>query len=373
MMGLSRKAWGSLLLSAALAVGLLLPINAVADDLPNADQSSTVGPITDPTFGFWVAFKNVQVFNPGNTSNPCPDTTKFCYVYVLTNDPSSQVSLVGFGVQVPAGTALAVQGAGYIPGSGVAPDSTNVLANEVRWEFGTNVIPPGSASEHLYINSTYGPGNVKVTINGDGGLDAGDLDCLGPVVPPTTVGDPIPCTIGFWKNRMEGKSGLLKYYPGTVNLTTGACSMTEDLCQVLTRAVVFASPVFGVAANDAMVTNAMRLALLNDLRSKGNRPADQRARQQLAANSLNLAAGALFPDNQRCRFFPSNEISAASYPDIPLNADPLGDPTKLTISDAEAYIKRLLDPLDLNNPNRALQIADDLNNGIGVINALPEP
>jgi hypothetical protein len=361
----SRMAGSFLLLMATLAVSFYLPPGAVANDLPNADQSSTVGPIVDPTFGFWTAFKTVQLFNPGNTSNPCPDTTKYCYVYTLSNDPTSQLALVGFGVQVPAGTAVAVQGAGYIPGSGVVPDSTNVLVNEVRWEFGANVIPPGSTSEHLYINSTYGPGTVKVTINGDGGLDAGDLDCLGPVVPPTQEGNPISCTIGFWKNRSEAKSGLLKFFPGSINLTTGACgSATEDLCQVITRAVVIASPIFGTAANDAAVTNAMRLSLLNFLTSKGSRPATDRAKQQIASLVLNLAGGAIFPSNTRCAFFCSNQISATTYPDVPLNADTSGDPTKLTICDALAYIKSILG----TNPNRALEIADDLNNGIGVNN-----
>jgi hypothetical protein len=360
-----------ILLALAL-LGLFTAGLASADDLPNADQTEVVGPIEDPTFGFWKAIKTVQLFNPGNTSNPCPDTTKYCYVYTITNDPSSQVNLVGFGVQVPAGTAVAVSSAGVLPGSGVQPDSTNVLPNEVRWEYSNNPITPGATTEHMYINSTYGPGNVKVTINGDGGLDSGDLDCLGPVVPPNGVGTPMSCTIGFWKERSEAKQGLLKFFPGTVNIATGACgSPTEDLCKVLTRAVVLGSPQFGTAANDAAVTNAMRATLLSFLTSKGDRVTVIRARQQFAALVLNLAAGQLFPSNQKCRFFPQTEISVSAYADIPLNADPSGDPLKLTISDAVAWLKRLLNSSDLNNPQRALEIADDLNNGIGVIGNTP--
>jgi len=112
------------------------------------------------------------------------------------------------------------------------------------------------------------------------------------------------------------------------------------------------------------VTDAMRASLLSALKSKSVRTTTQRAKQQIAALALNLASGAVFPSNTRCGFFCGNTISAATYPDVPLNADPSGDPTKLTICDALAYIKSILG----TNPSRALEIADDLNNGIGVDN-----
>ncbi len=322
---------GSRLLAAALAVSLILPFSVAADDLPNADQTSVVGPIVDPTFGFWTAVKTVQIFNPANASNPCPDTTKYCYVYTIANDPSSQLALVGFGVQVPAGTALAVQGAGYLPGAGVVPDSTNILANEVRWEFGVNVIPAGSTTEHLYINSTYGPGNVKVTINGDGGLDAGDLDCLGPVVPPSEDGEPQPCTIGFWKNRYDGKQGTLQWFPGA------------EFNQVVTAAVALSGGVFTSNAD-----------LLFYLSSKGPRPILTRAKQQLAAFLLNMAAGDLFPDNMKCRLFDGNFITTnACGNNITIGAALVG-----AISDVAG---------DEDAQHDAHDCSDDVNNGIGVI------
>lgn len=401
-----KFAWGSQIFVAVLALSLLLPFGAAANDLPNADQTGTVvvsGPdiavdlcagagnplacCTGPGVGNCPAFtvtKTVEVFNPGNLSNPCTNTSQFCYVYNLANDAMSPVGVEGFSIQLT--NACTASAAGALPGGGVGPTGTTISPVEVRWEFfgndactapatpvacctgpgaGTcNKIIPGLTSDHLTLSSTCGPAANPAGVNGEFALDAPTM-CLGPGVPPTTEANPISCTIGFWKNRSEAKQGLLKFFPGTINLSTGACgSPTEDLCQVITRAVVIASPVFGTAANDAAVTNAMRLSLLNSLTSKGSRPPADRAKQQIAAVTLSLASGSLFPSNTRCAFFCGNTISATTYPDVPLNADPSGDPTKLTICDALAYIKSILG----TNPNRALEIADDLNNGIGVNN-----
>ena len=400
----TRFAWGSQFFVAVLALSLLLPFGAAADDLPNADQTGTVvvtGPdiaadlcagagnplacCTGAGTGDCPAFtvtKTVQVFNPGNLSNPCTNTSQFCYVYTLANDALSPVGVEGFGVQLT--NACSASAAGYISGGGVAPTGTTISPVEVKWEFfgndactgagtpvscctgsgaGTcNKIAAGLTSDHLTLSSTCGPAANAASVNGEFALDA-PTTCLGPGVPPSQDGDPMSCTIGFWKNRADGKQGLLQFFPGTIS-SSGVCgSATEDLCQVVTRAIVIASPIFGTAANDAAVTDAMRASFLADLQSKGNRTTAQRARQQIAALSLNLASGAIFPSNQKCHFFCSNEITASAYPDVPLNADPSGDPTKLTICDALAYIKTILG----TDPLRALQIADDLNNGIGVI------
>ena len=79
----------------------------------------------------------------------------------------------------------------------------------VDWDFFTVPIGPGETSESLYIVSPLGPSTRNASLNGEFGFDA-PTNCLGP---DETVGEPMPCTIGFWKNRADGKNGLLQYFP----------------------------------------------------------------------------------------------------------------------------------------------------------------
>ena len=103
--------------------------------------------------------------------------------------------------------------------------------------------------------------------------------CIGPFVPLQPIGEPIACTIGFWKNRADGKQGTLQWFPN------------GDFTATVNAAVALSSGIFSDAAD-----------LLYYLQSKGNRSILVRAKQQLAATLLNLAAGdSLFPDNQKCK------------------------------------------------------------------------
>jgi hypothetical protein len=78
-----------------------------------------------------------------------------------------------------------------------------------------------------------------------------------------------------------------------------------------------------------------------------------RAKQQLAATLLNLAAGDLFPDNQKCKLFEGNNITS--------NACGTG----ITVGVAVSYGK--VDILgDIDGQTEAHNCFDDLNNGIGV-------
>ena len=52
-----------------LALVLVAPGVARADDLPNADQTGSVT-VVDPNFGAFTAVKHVAVWSPTNASNP---------------------------------------------------------------------------------------------------------------------------------------------------------------------------------------------------------------------------------------------------------------------------------------------------------------
>ena len=138
----------------------------------------------------------------------------------------------------------------------------------------------------------------------------------------------MPCTIGFWKNRAAGKKGTLQHFDDV------------EFDAIVSLGTVLSG---GVFVDEA--------ALLTDLQSKGNRPPSQRARQQLAAFVLDLAAGTLYPDNQKCKLFGGNTISANACG------------ANLTVDQALDYFfleyaaGRFLEAKDC---------ADDVNNGIGV-------
>jgi hypothetical protein len=308
----------------SLGIVLLAPAAALANDLPNADQTGSVT-VVDPNFGAFTAVKHVQVWSPTNPSNPCPVANKYCYVYTLTNDPGSSVDLIGFQLVVAAGS---VASAGSLGPPGVAPTTTDTSnPSEVRWTFTAPTLTAGSSSEHLYISSSFAPSTQAATVNGDFGLDA-PTSCLAPT---TVIGEAMPCTIGFWKNRADGKKGLLQFFPD------------PQFDQLVTAAVALSG---GIFANEA--------DLLFHLGSKGPRSILDRGKQQLAATLLSLAAGDAYPDNQKCKLFESNLISTNAC-----GAD-------LTVGSAVASIITGLGG-DTAAQHTAQECADDINNGIGVV------
>lgn len=293
--------------------------------------------IVDPTFGAYTATKHFWVYADDDADNPMPVAGHFTYIYTLTNDPGSFVSLKGLKVLVPNGAASQF---GFLPGSGVAPSSTQIVdqndpnsgvsKDEVQWDFVSPLIAPGAVSEKLYVISPYGPGDVDVTVNGDFSLDA-DANCIGPVVEPAAVA----CTIGFWKNREKGKKGLLKFFPGS------------DFDDVKAEAVAISG---GVFADEA--------ALVSALTSKGNRPIEVKAKQQTAALLLTLAAGNLFPGNTKCRLFSGTQLD--------LDGDGQAD------SDIDSAVTQIISDILSGDPSLqadAKDLTDDINNGIGVIGA----
>lgn len=286
---------------------------------PEAEGSVT---LTEPN-GAFTAVKTFQVFAADNPENPRPLAGNFTYVYTIANQPDSFICLVGYDLEVPAGS---VTDAGFVDGAGVEPSAISVGDLNVDWDFLTVGICPGQSSEKLFVHSTFGPGDANdnmVSVDGQFSLNTPG-SCLGPFNPPEFVGEPLPCTIGFWKNRAEEKKGLLQFFP---------------------------DPDFGGLVSDAVVlsqgTFADEAALLADLTSKGRRTTEERARQQLSALTLNLAAGDAFPDNTKCKLFEGNQITS----------NQCGD--NLSVGDGLARI--------LADLPSGLSCADDINNGIGVV------
>ncbi len=306
-----------------LLIALLSPLAAAADDLPDADQTGSVT-VVDPNFGAFTALKHVAVWSPTNTANPCPDTTKYCYVYTITNDPGSQVDLIGFQIVVASGS---VSSAGSLGAPGVPP-TTTVTSNpvEVRWTFTGPTIIPGDSSEHLFISSSRAPSTQAATINGDFALDA-PTECLGPTL---VVGEAMPCTIGWWKNRADRKKGTTQFFPD------------PEFDGLVADAVALSGGTFASSAD-----------LLAHLTSKGPRPILDRGKQQLAATLLNLVAGTAFPDNQKCKLFASNVISTSACG------------TNVSVGSALISILTGLGG-DEAAQHAAHECSDDINNGIGL-------
>lgn len=318
----------------ALALFLTTAPRAALADPPDADETGS-STVTDPNFGAYTAVKSAKFYREGNPGDPFPGDDANTYVYTLANDAGSAIGLIGMGIEIPGGTAGVVIGAGVLAGPGVVPSETQVLANEVRWNFFDTPVQPGESSAQLYIISTYDPGVADLTVNGDFGLDAPGTCGIVPVEPPEFVGTPNPCTIGFWKNREDGKKGLLQFFPDS------------DFGAVKAQAVAISS----VFSSEAELVEA--------LTSKGARTTEERAKQQLAALLLNLAAGSLFPDNTKCRLFSGNEVDT--------NGDGGAD---LTVGEALTLIESNILSGDPALQEAAKDLADDINNGIGVIGVL---
>lgn len=305
----------ALLLAAALAA-------PAAWAAPDAEGSSV---LSEPN-GAYEAVKAVKVYSDGNPENPKPLAGHFTYVYTITNQPSSFICLIGFDVEVPPGS---VTEAGFLAGAGVDPSATRVGTAVVEWDFETPNVCPGDTTDQLYIQSPYSPGDVDdtvVSVDGQYALSTPGA-CIGPVVAPPAL----PCTIGFWKNRAEGKKGLLQYFPD------------GDFDQVVSAAVARSGGIFADAN-----------ALLGDLGSKGQRAMDQHARQQLAATLLNLAAGDRFPSNQKCKLFESNVVSTNFCG------------SSLSVGQAVSGAGGIFDDYAAGLFEDAKNCADDLNNGIGL-------
>jgi len=317
------------------------------------EPNGFAGLIDQPAF---IVDKSFDVFSPGDPNNPAPLAGNNTYVYKLTFVGSScspfnaAPPVISFELIMDTSQATA---AGFIAASpGLAPFATTIIPTGVLWNLQDPLNPgvtpgltfvcpagPGTSTKLLFVQSPLLPGLVTqnaVSVDGALSLDAPST-CVGPFVEPAVEeGDALPCTIGFWKNRAAGKNGTLHHFPD------------PEFGQVLTAAAALCSGVFTDEAD-----------LLAQLASKGKRSILIRAKQQKAAWCLNMAAGDLFPNNLKCKLFDGNWIVD--------NACGMG----LTVGDA--FTQCLADITSGLNAleHDAHDCADDVNNGISVINTMP--
>lgn len=339
--------------------------NSVANAAPDVSGCGTIdepngftGVCGQPCFSVSKCF---EVWFPNNPGNPLPLAGNNTYIYKLTHLGGSGPFVPGLvAFELSVDTSF-VTGAGFIdtpaactgvavphscctgPGTGptcsttaIAPSATTTGVGQLTWDFLAPIISAGETSELLYVHSPLLPGTVNdnmVSIDAQLGLDAPGSS-VGPLILPNgeAPGEPLACTIGWWKNRADRKQGTLQFFPD------------PDFTAVVTQAVSLSGGVFA--------TNA---ALLADLTSKGARSIDVRGRQQLAALLLSLAGGDLFPGNQKCKLFEGNHITANQCG------------TNITIGDALTQIIADLLSGDPVLQHNAQQCADDINNGIGVV------
>ena len=320
-----------------LAVGLVLMVTApMALAAPDVTDSSI---FTEPDFGAFTGVKTVEVYADSNPTDPFPGDGKFTYVYTVMNDSTSLLPIIGMQVQIVPGCEPAT--IGYFAATGVDPDPPGgaVAGAEVEWNFTTTSIAPGASSSKLYLTSACGPSLVPdliYSVDSEGAFFANGLT-LGPaVLPMESPGEPIPCTIGFWKNRFDGKQGTTQWFPD------------GDLTAVLNSATALCSPPFTSSAD-----------LLTNLQSKGSRSILIRAKQQLAAFCLNIAAGDLFPSNMKCKLFEGNFIVNNACGQ------------NVTVGNAITQILSDIQSGQAELQHDAHDCADDVNNGITVIESAP--
>lgn len=316
-----------------LIVAVAVAFAAFAGNAAVVDSGSSV--FAEPN-GFYTGVKVYTVYTHDDAGNPAPGAPgELTYVYTITNDPGSFIAIVGFNIDAPMGSVVST---GFVDDANLAtpPPSTIINNNDgvVRWDWtDPNLINPGQVSDQLYLISGFSPGTIADTIFSIEGNFAFDVEstCVGPLTPPQQTGEALPCTIGFWKNRAAGKAGTLQWFAN------------GDFDSVVTAAVALSGGLFVDEAD-----------LLANLSSKGKRTIEQRGKQQLAATFLNLAAGDLFADNTKCKLFEANLIVSNGC----------GDNTTV----GAAVNQTLVDILgDTASQHEAQECADDINNGIGVV------
>ena len=207
------------------------------------------------------------------------------------------------------------------PGSEGCLEITDQVTCEVAWNEGHN----GPAS------CFYAPGcRTNAVCCGCGPTNEGAGLCTNTCVAPPEDGIPAPCTIGFWKNRADTPMGQAQHFPDP------EFDEVVDVAAGLT-------PVF-----------ADGVELLEALGKRGRRTQEEKAEQQLAALFLNLAGGDLPPDGQKCELFEGNALSGNSCE---------GD---TTVGEA---LDGILADMAAGSFEIAKDCADDINNGIGVVDA----
>jgi hypothetical protein len=312
-------------MSRGVLMGLLVTCLAGAVALPQVAYSA---PIASGTVTFentdvgpyFLSVLNFKVYTPGDADNPVPAgsypsvNTDFTYVYTLTNDVSSVVPLDGLDIEIRPGVTVTATGT-LDDGDTetIAPSAITVGASLLSYDFFNPLIPKGKMTEMFFFTSPYTPGDVVISCVFDG---VGE-DELGPLAGPSELGGTSPRTIGYWKNQYQDRgpndwtdAQLNEFAQDAVDLSGGVFATMPDLISALV--------------------------------SKGARPMDVRAKQQFAALLLNVVSGIL-GDGVPV----SNTLTTAT-----------------TVRGARLEVMNLI--LSGTDYELAKNIADDINNGIGV-------
>ncbi|MCG8588748.1 MAG: hypothetical protein MJE66_05605 [Proteobacteria bacterium] len=305
---------------------------------PDSVGSGTVT-IEDPTFGLYSVKKDFEVFADNNCANPVAVNGSFTYVYNLEVLEVSTLGILEFRVPVPGPDA--VLEAGFVEGGpDMAPTSTEVQEIPagsgqffVVYSFPEpdDFLPVGAKSAPLYIVSPFQPGDAQVELEGQFAL-AANGPCIGPALLP----EPCPCGSLFWKLRALNWWWVNHFFPG------------EQFGQLKTRAVELSGGFF--EDEGELVSSLFYIGFLS---------AKRKAKRQLAALLLNVAAGELFPGNTKCRLFLGTELD--------LDGDDVPDSTvEEAIGDIIAGIESGSYSLQLD----AFHLALDINEGKNVVGAV---
>ncbi|HTO54398.1 MAG TPA: hypothetical protein VMR50_13525 [Myxococcota bacterium] len=278
-------------LSALFVLGLT-PLAASANGWwhvsPKCDPDS-VGSgnvvISDSVTGsFWSFEVDYEVYSADNCANPKPVKGSFTYVYTVTfsdEGPIPNLSLQNLRVLV-ANSSYVLQ-AGYLTGGpGGAPASVDVAttpANSVTASFADGALSLGDTSLPIFVVSPYQPGagvvNLQVTA----------FTGAGAALVPSALPQACPCTSSYWVLRNTGWIFFLADFPGA------------QLEQIKQRAVDLSGGFF-----------TSKTDLFNSLIFPGILDVKKKAKKELAALLLNVAAGDLFPGNTKCRLFLGTQL-----------------------------------------------------------------
>jgi hypothetical protein len=299
---------------------------------PDSVGSGNVTVSDGVTGKFWSFQVDYEVYAADNCANPKPVKGSFTYVYTVTfadQGPIPELSLQNLRVLI-ANSSYVVS-AGYLTGGpGVAPVSVDVVttpANSVTATFADGSLSLGDTSLPIFIVSPYQPGagvvNLQVTA----------FTGQGAALVPTALPQACPCTTSYWVLRSTGWIFFLADFPGA------------QLDQIKTRAVELSNGFF-TSKNDLL--NALLYPGLLDIKKK--------AKKELAALLMNVAAGDLFPGNTKCRLFLGT----------PLDED--GDGTADgTVAAAIGQFITQIQSNDLFQQLDALSSAAQINNGQDVL------
>ena len=305
---------------------------------PHCDPDSvgsgnvTINDSLSGTGTFWSFQVDYEVYAADNCANPKPVKGSFTYVYTVTfadQGPISNLSLQNLRVLI-ANSSYVVS-AGYLTGGpGAVPASVDVMttpANSVTATFADGTLAVGDTSLPIFIVSPYQPGagvvNLQVTA----------FTGVGGALVAAALPQACPCTTSYWALRTAGWIFFLGDFPGA------------QLDQVKTRAVELSGGFF-TSKND----------LLNSLLYPGLLDVKKKAKKELAALLMNVAAGELFPGNTKCRLFQGT----------PLDQD--GDGTADgTVAEAVVQIVSQIQSNDLFQQLDALSRAAQINNGQDVL------